>query len=573
MKCRRVGFDSNNGLALMLSRSFVAAAILIAAVPLSCPAELIHPRVVALMFENAPGTNEQFRGFSAPTISANSEVGFFAGVSFTTDPSQRDGIWSEVNGSLSLIARRGMVPTGFPPGSGFQFGSSSPQTTVAPFVFDGGQTVFGSSYDGVTTVWSGGPSSNLSPAIITGLSAPTSVPGTLFQSAVAPSLRVNASGSLATIATLQSGAGGATAGNSRGIWTGLPGSLELLARQGFDAPGTSGGDFSEFEFPVFTDTGTTAFVASLAAGTGDVSSVNNVGIWRGTASSLEMIAREGEVAPGAGGELFKDFRQVSINNAGALAVLAELVPSNGRGVWRTDGDVLSPVVLPGDSVPGLSGDVSFGSAAGVVLNGQGAIAFKAFLNGADAGPSQGESVWVNDGANLRMLARVGDPVPGTNGTMTFVADNGFDFFPFMNELNQVVFQSRIAIDGVLGSRDAIFAYDLSGDLLMSIKYGDEIEVGPGDYRTITDLRLPVASENMSNSLFSGSGEQDGRRSPLNDRGQLAFAADFAFSDGGVFVVQVPEPTTIVLSSVGAIATFCMINRRKRLENVVTAQAA
>lgn len=68
-----------------------------------------------------------------------------------------------------------------------------------------------------------------------------------------------------------------------------------------------------------------------------------------------------------------------------------------------------------------------------------------------------------------------------------------------------------------------------------------MEAAPGELRTISDLKFgffPLSS-----------GNEDGRRSGFNDRGQLAFLAKFTDGTSGVFVADlgvVPEPASAVL---------------------------
>jgi hypothetical protein len=410
--------------------------------------------------------------------------------------------------------------------------------------------------------WRGGPASDLQAAIQTGLPAPTSVAGTVFAGVDMNSLRANGSGQMIALGSLQTGVGGVTAGNARGIWLGTPGNLELVARQRFEAPGTGGALFAGFGFAGLNDSGATAFAASLVNGNG-VTSANNQGIWRGTAGNLDLIARKGNVAPGTGGQVFQEFQQVSISNSGLLAMTAQIGPSNRVGLWRADGDSIDPVLLPGQPVPGWSGDVSMVGASSVVINGQGVVAFQGFFEGADVGAWQGRSLWVDDGTDLRMLARQGDVVPGTNGTATFGSDFiGTEFNAFLNDAGIVAFQADIAMAGVAGNSDAIFAYDLQGNLLLSLKYGDQLEVAPGDFRTITALSLTYNYDNSERTLAVGSGGQDGRPSPLNDRNELAFRASFGAFDSGIFVITVPEPGSFVTAGLGCLgfAIFCLFRR-------------
>ena len=61
---------------------------------------------------------------------------------------------------------------------------------------------------------------------------------------------------------------------------------------------------------------------------------------------------------------------------------------------------------------------------------------------------------------------------------------------------------------------------------------------------------------LSLAFVTGSGNDDGRPSAFNDRGQLAFAATFTDGTSGVFVsdlVAIPEPTAALLIVVAVVS--------------------
>src|SRR5690606_31296980 len=79
------------------------------------------------------------------------------------------------------------------------------------------------------------------------------------------------------------------------------------------------------------------------AGSG-VSSANDTGIWSEGSGSLQLIAREGDVAPGVPGEVrFKTFFSdiIHLNSAGQTAFVATLEgtgigDANDQGIWMHD---------------------------------------------------------------------------------------------------------------------------------------------------------------------------------------------------------------------------------------------
>src|SRR5262245_12877679 len=90
---------------------------------------------------------------------------------------------------------------------------------------------------------------------------------------------------------------GVGATNNQGIWSEGSGSLLLVARTGSQAPGAPGGvNFRidpafELFSPVLNSAGQTAFYGGLTDG--------NVGLWSEGPGSLNLVARSGVQAPGA----------------------------------------------------------------------------------------------------------------------------------------------------------------------------------------------------------------------------------------------------------------------------------
>ena len=77
-----------------------------------------------------------------------------------------------------------------------------------------------------------------------------------------------------------------------GIWAGAPGSLVLAARAGSQAPGTpAGARFESFTSVIINGAGQVAIGAFLANGSGGVNDNNRSGIWAGSPSSLQLVAR------------------------------------------------------------------------------------------------------------------------------------------------------------------------------------------------------------------------------------------------------------------------------------------
>ena len=89
---------------------------------------------------------------------------------------------------------------------------------------------------------------------------------------------------------------------------------ELLVKAGEAVPGLSGATFKTFRDPVIDDFGHVAFIATIA-GSGVNSTSDTVIVTNGRDGNLEVLAREGGVAPDADNAIFKAFSNVSIQSA------------------------------------------------------------------------------------------------------------------------------------------------------------------------------------------------------------------------------------------------------------------
>jgi hypothetical protein len=128
---------------------------------------------------------------------------------------------------------------------------------------------------------------------------------------------------------------GVTTGSDASLWSTSSGALNLVAREGSQAPGAAAGqNFSAFTSPALNAAGQMAFTATLA-GTG-ISTTNDRGLWaQGLDGSLRLVAQEGgslQVSPGVtrtiselhftGGGNTEDGRRIGFNDVGEVAFLA-----------------------------------------------------------------------------------------------------------------------------------------------------------------------------------------------------------------------------------------------------------
>jgi hypothetical protein len=473
-------------------------------------------RTVALGGQHAPGTpgNVNFRDFNvAPVINDSGKTAFWAVLTSTGRPGGYNdtGIWSEGSGELALVAVSGNQPPDSPEGSKFA------EFDVFSFTLnDAGKTAFTATYEkyvdatlveGRVGLWSEGFGS-LAPVARSVDVAPES-PGVYFSSFHPPLLN-----------NVGQTAFGASAFGNGIFWSPSPGTLGLVANDGFEQPGIPEGSYFLLKsLPVLNDAGQTAFSAQL-------NTADDWGIWSGTPDNLLPVARTGDHAPGAPvGTNFLRLGHPVVNSAGKTAFGAILRddPPDGVefGVWSEGSGGLELVARTGDPAPGLPTDTEFRTIYihSVVLNDAGKTAFYAENEGYG-------SIWSNAPGALTLVAATDQHAPGTPDGVKF---GGFTYHYrsfVLNEAGQCAFICSLFVDGVepdVNDR-GIWATDLSGVLQLIVRTGDQLEVAPGEFRTVAGL-----------DFVGNTGNGDGRRSGFNNLGQVAFYAKFTDQSDGIFV--------------------------------------
>jgi len=301
------------------------------------------------------------------------------------------GIWSGSGGSgLALVAREGNSA----PGTGGAIFASNLNFTVPTFN-EAGQTAFFARITGAGVdsgnnrgIWSEGGSAGLALVARTGDEAPGTGGAGFFSLGMTfagEPIVLNGAGQTAFAGLIRGT--GVTNSNSSGVWSGGGGvGLTLVARDGDAAPGT-GAYFKGLgtTTPILNDAGQTAFIGRLT-GTG-VSLDNDSGIWsEGGGAGLDLVALEGNTAPGTGGANFGEFNSLStpiLNGAGQMAFFGRLTGAgvdndNDRGIWAEGpSSVLKLIARTGDILDvddGLGTDfrtISALSFAGNTGNGDG----------------------------------------------------------------------------------------------------------------------------------------------------------------------------------------------------------
>jgi hypothetical protein len=503
-------------------------------------------RTVALTGRPAPGTTIRFDNLHAPALNVAGQSAFLEG-----DSAGNQKIWSEGTGALAVVARSGSNAPGV--ADGVSFSSLSPW----PALNAAGQTAFIASLIGPgvnstndSGIWSEG-SGTLALVARLGDQAPGAASGVNFNELFGPTL--NDAGQTAFYASLIGS--GVSSLNNRGIWSEGSGTLALVARSGSQAPGAgSGVNFNDFAGPAFNGTGQTAFYASLI-GSG-VDGTNDLGVWSGRSGMVTLRARSGSQAPGmAEGVFFSSFSAPALNSNGQTAFRATLTGSsvsgmNNQGIWSETSGALAPVVRSGSQAAGAANGVNYSAFDAPVLNDNGRTAFRATLTGSGVDGTNDQGIWSEGLGSMALVAREGGHAPGTPSGVSF---NDFTH-PVLNAPGLVAFSAGLRGNGVTASNNrGIWATDVNGLLRLIVRTGDQLEVAPGDIRTVNLLRVIIPT---------GTGHQSGLPSSFNDVGQIAFFASFVGGSEGIFIssqVAIPEPASQTLV---AIITALVLGKRR-----------
>lgn len=393
--------------------------------------------IVARAGDLAPNTESdtRFDNFVVPTMFSNTgKIAFTARLNGPNIDTNREGIWSETDGGLKIIARLGESAPGT--AAGVEFIGNIGIHGVA----DNGDVLVGGELSGPGVnasnnrgFWSSGPHGPLELFLRRGDPAPGQDPGVTFRTIYSP--RVSANGTLAFSALMA----GVPLDTRSSFWLGSPESISLIVREGDQAPGTDPGVlFDTFSFtpPAINNAGQVSFQSNLT-GAG-VDSTNSRGIWSNGSGSLELIARAGDTPPGTDPSVeFLGFNSPKINQSGETA-------------------------------------------------------FRSSISGTGLGFTSEEGYWAEQGGELNLIVRTGDaapdPVPGTyfNALRSLT--------PFFNSNGQMAFEAMVAVGGQANqSRIGIWAADTNGELVYIARRGELFDVNDDplveDLRTITSVRV------------------------------------------------------------------------------------
>ncbi len=548
------------GRPLKSSAAAVAASCLILSPHLDVQAA-VTLNTHALAGNTAPGTEPGlvFSSFGLPVLDNAGNTAFIGRLAGPgLNGSSDRGIWSgHQAGSVSLVARRGDPAPGTEPGVVFSSLHTPTLNGPGQISFRGHLIGPGVNLSRNKGVWVGTPSS-LAPVARANDPAPGTEPGVefdIFSFSSTDNTLLNDNGQAAFWSQLVGP--GVDTSNRRGLWTHASGSTELIVRGGDPVPGADPGVV--FTSPtrnnfVINNTGQVVFSTGLT-GPG-VGLSNSSSIWsKSVGSTLQLVARDGDPAPGAGPGMvygrgpFPSIESVIgpfINDAGQIAFRKSVIPagssgSGDNGIWLGAAGSMQLLALVGNDAPGTEPGVTYQDlTSDPVLNGAGQVVFSGRLIGPGIDATNDRGIWLGTDSSLDLFARNGDPAP---------LGPGFTFLglgePMINDAGQVAFIGGLAGPGVNTTNDfALWATDPDGTLQLVARENDVIDVN--DDPLVDDLRTILTIQ-----LADASGTQDGRGTPFNNAGQLALHLGFTDGSQGIFIATVPEPGSLVMTVVGA----------------------
>ena len=240
--------------------------------------------------------------------------------------------------------------------------------------------------------------------------------------------------------------------------------LDALALEGDIAPGTGGGTYTFFEDLSINESGAVAFSAFLSGGSA------GRGLFVESATASGVIVLEGDPAPAPAVGNFAVPYGPQIADNGDVVFTSTLTSNPGAGVlFRASGGTIQVVALPGDPAPGSGGGTFSSLPAWPAANSAGQIAFVAGI----ANGNRLTGIYFYSGGVVSPILFRGDPAPGLSGTITNIFSTGLS----INEVGEVAFPVTINDNTVFPARNYDAVYRYSGGVLEVVAEEDEIPVG------------------------------------------------------------------------------------------------
>lgn len=308
------------------------------------------------------------------------------------------------------------------------------------------------------------------------------LPGESFSSGFGAS--VNDSGQVAITGRLASGA--------QGIWqwdVASGGTPTPVLLPGASPVGPAGAEIARAFAREITPSGRIGIEGTLRVGPGGVTTGNDSFLGSfATGEGHTIVAREGDPAPGIPGYTMLLVPGDSIadwNSAGdvvqTIGAFAPPFSFSGALYHYEAGSGLTPLVLPGDPVPGDPSRMILGGGAIHAINEAGDIGFASSTGAMLGGPGDATLFGPDGAGGYRELIRVNGQAPEfpAGATVRFIPGGGFFS---MNQVGDMAFTAGLFVGGggLTGDDNSgLWTAAPSGDITLRYREGDPVPGSPG----------------------------------------------------------------------------------------------
>ncbi len=296
-------------------------------------------------------------------------------------------------------------------------------------------------------------------------------------------------------------------------------------------------------------------VAFLSTFTGGSFGLSMWGKVDGVTGDVTTLALQGTTVPGtaSGYTFLQGAGRIDMNDAGDTVFMGRSGTSQPNVLVKNVAGTASLIAKANDVIDGVTIS-GFSSQRDPVITGNGTVLFEANIT---TGPAGSFGVFKHDAVNGNdMLFATGDEAFGPGNGLRFTDIHSLS----ANASGDFTFYAQLGGTGVTGSNDEAFFTYRNGTLEIIAREGDMFDVDPTAGEELHRIALIANDTNLINI-----GGQDGRRSNINDNGDVVFSLIFndvpSVYTAGVFINSVPEPVS--LSLLGAGGLLVLPRRRRR----------
>ena len=391
--------------------------------------------------------------------------------------------------------------------------------------------------------------------------------------------------------------------NDRALFVGPPGDFQKVLQGGDQAPGCEPGVYIDVGYGTsfggrLSDNGT-LYVSGYLAGPG-VTGANDRARWIGTRDNLELVYREGMQAPGCdAGVVFASASYIAHNDAGQISFRGSLIgpgvtSENDTGHWLGGPGTLTKIARQGDQVPEMDEGVTWKTAGCEtdVTNGASDLAECSYVEGPGVTEADDKVLFLGKSDSRQLVVREGDPAPEA-GLGVYLASFGNCL---VNNRAEAFYYVKYAGPGITDSNEWAVHFGPYGAGQLTLRDGGRAPTFPpdvtlsrvgtmpgsaalndvGDIIAPTEITGPGVTDDdkvvlwlrhrvlqrwvpllRSGSSIGGrtvyaadegdfgqgyckkTGGADGKRQSLNDQGMLAIVLQFTDGTEGVFRISPP----------------------------------